>query len=144
MGYIHRPFGLIFLILMITMGLQVALKKPLCIDSNVVYKIDKIDTEKTETIYSCNQFKKVSFSGFFYENLNNLQARLVKIEMLLNQLEIFDKFVVVIDNVNKTQSRELINGVQIGADQLDTNQLEKMLLQLSLKNKLNITDTIFL
>lgn len=144
MGYIHRPFGLFFLLLMIVMGLQVALKKPLCIDSNVVYKIDKIDTEKTDTIYSCNQFKKVSFSRFFYENLNSLQARLIKIEMILNQLEIFDKFVVVIDNINKTQSRELINGIQIGADLLDTNQFEKMLLQLSLKNKLNIADTDFL
>lgn len=130
--------------LMIIMGLQVALKKPLCIDSNIVYKIDKVDTEKTETIYACNQFKKVSFSGFFYENLNSLQARIVKIEMLLNQLNISGKFAVVIDNVNKTQSRELINGIQIGVNLLDTKQFEKTLLQLSLKNDLNTSDIIFL
>ena len=144
MSYLRRPFGVIFLILMLVMGLQIGLKKPLCIDSNIVYKINNIKADITETIYSCNQFKKVPFSIYLYENLNSLEARLYRLEAVLTQLSINDKYQIAIDNINKTQLSELNNGIQIGIDLLATDRLERALLQLTLKNKLNTSNIIFL
>jgi|GEM_PF-6032206 len=144
MAYLQRPLGLIFLILMLIMGAQVALKKPLCINSRLVYKIDRISAQQTETIYSCNQYKKVEFSNYFYENLTALQAQLDQLEVISLQLNITGKMNIVIDEINKNQTAELLNGVKIGSDLLATPHLQKMLIQLSLKNKLNIQDQIFL
>lgn len=144
MSYLYRPFGLLFMLLMIVLGLQVTLRSPLCIESNVVYKIDKIGVNNAESIYSCSQFKRVFFSGYFFENLNNLQSRVSKLELLMNELGMANKFIIVIDDVNKKQIHELINGVQIGTELMAGNQLEKLLLMKSLKNKTNITDLVFL
>lgn len=129
---------------MIIMALQVALKKPLCIDSTIVYKIDNIEAENTETVYSCNQFKRVPFSVFFYDHLNNLQSRLLRLEIILDQISISGRVTIAIDHVKNAGIRELRNGIQISADLLDTNQLEKKLLQFVLKNRLNLSDDIIL
>lgn len=158
LGYLYRPLGIFFLLLMIIMGIQVAVKKPLCINSNTVYKIDKIRERSTETIYSCRQLKEASFSNFFYEHVKDLEARFISLEVVLGQLDLLNikgGFTVIIDDLNKNQTQELGNGIQISIDLLSTKQLEKVLLQLSIKNKLknkvninanhvNIPDDIFL
>lgn len=144
MGYLQRPFGLFFLLLMLTMALQVALKKPLCIDSSIVYNINNIESERTETIYSCDQFKVVSFSSYFYENLNSLEAHLIKLEAVFSSLGITNKFTITLDNHSGLPPRETPYGIQIGKDLLATDQLEKALLQVSLKNRLKSSDIVFL
>lgn len=126
------------------MGVQVALKKPLCINSSLVNKIDKLGTQNTETIYSCSQYKKVTFSNYFYDYLPILEERFKHLEVALAQLGVEDKFTIVIDDIRKDQVLELVNGVQVGSNLLETKLLEKTLIQLSLKNKLNIRDEIFL
>ena len=126
------------------MGVHVALKKPLCINSSLVNKIDKLGTQNTETIYSCSQYKKVTFSNYFYDYLPILEERFKHLEVALAQLGVEDKFTIVIDDIRKDQVLELVNGVQVGSNLLETKLLEKTLIQLSLKNKLNIRDEIFL
>ncbi len=145
MSYLYRPFGLFFLLLVSLLGLQLVLRKPLCIESSVVYKIDKISTAGTESIYSCSQFKSVSYSLYFSDNLEGLQARLRAFEHLMTRLNLQGKFVIVIDEINKDQASELVNGVRIGSKLLESGRLlEKFLLTKGLKNKTNIVDPIFL
>jgi hypothetical protein len=122
--------------------LGLTLKKPLCIDSRLVYKIDSINHKGIETLYSCNQQKKVPFSNYFYDHVKALEARLIKTEIILAHLGIMNKFVIVIDNINMNLMQELPNGIQIGVHQLKTDQLEKKLIQLGLKNKFNISNPI--
>lgn len=126
------------------MGTQAGMKKPLCIDSNIVYKIDRISAEKTETIYSCNQFKKVSFSSFFNENLDALESRLTRLELALAGLGKKDSIFIIIDEQNPEQLQSVQNVISIGRNWLNTEKLEKSVVQLVLKNRLKITDTIYL
>jgi hypothetical protein len=143
MTYRQRPLGLFFLALMILMGLQVSLKKPLCIDSNIVYKIDRVDEQKTESVYSCSQFKKVSFSRFFYENLDGLQTRFKSLEGLFLSLNLRPKFVLVSDaTLLHNEIQILPNGLRTG-DEMPSPQTEKELFSLSLANQLNIKDRQF-
>jgi hypothetical protein len=70
---------------MLLLALQAGFKKPLCINSNIVYKIDRISDKKNESIYSCAQFKNVLFSNFLYEKLGDLESRLNQLEFLLGK-----------------------------------------------------------
>lgn len=142
MSYLVRPFGLFFLLIMILLGFQVALKKPLCINSNLVYKIDKIDVFGSATIYSCNQYKKVNYSNYFDENLPDIQSRILKFEMILANLEIRDKYIIQLDDIHKNQSVELLNGIRIGTKQFQTSEFEKSLLKLALKHRLALQDQV--
>ena len=145
MSYLYRPFGLFFLLLMTLLSLQLVLRKPMCIDSSIVYKIDKISSAGSETIYGCSQFKQTLYSSYFSENLAALQTRLAVLELQLARLDLKTKFIIEIDDVNKGESIELMNGIRIGSELLESGSLlEKFLLQKSLKNKTNISDPIFL
>jgi hypothetical protein len=144
MSYYRRPLGLIFLVLMIILGLQAGFKKPLCIDSNIVYKIDRISDKKNETIYNCREFKKVTFSKFFYENLAGLESRLRHIEFLLTEMGVRGAISIKIDNINTTRLQMASNTIIIGLDILDFKHLEKATTFLILKNKSDIQDSIYL
>lgn len=86
MGYVTRPLGLGFLALMIIIAFQITTKKGLCMDSNIVYKIDNIESENTESMYACKMHRKVNFSVFFYEQQDQISSRLAKVELLLHQI----------------------------------------------------------
>lgn len=126
------------------MGIQAGMKKPLCIDSNIVYKIDRISIGKSESIYTCSQFKKVSFSGFFYEKLDDLELRLNRIELALAGLVGSNSVSIKIDENNPDQLQLVQNTISIGSQLLNTDKFEKAVVQLVLKNKLNIHDSIYL
>lgn len=144
MSYAHRPFGLIFLFLMLIMGIQAGMKKPLCIDSNIVYKIDRVSAERNESVYGCSQFKKVSFSGFFYEKLDGLESRLNSLELALGAAISNNSVLIKIDETNPLQLQISGNTIHIGSEMLATDKLEKAVLQVVLKNKLNTADSIYL
>jgi hypothetical protein len=142
MNYSRRLIGLIFLAIMLILGLQAGFKKPLCINSNIVYKIDRISDEKSETIYSCAQFKHVLFSNFLYEKLGDLESRFNQLEFLLGKLN--NPIHLKIDDINTTRLQVSSHTVSIGADILDSKQLEKATAYLILKNNSKIQDSIYL
>jgi hypothetical protein len=86
MGYATRPLGLGFLALMIIIAFQITTKKGLCMDSSIVYKIDNISSEKTESMYACKMHRKVGFSVFFYEQREQISSRLARVEVLLRRI----------------------------------------------------------
>jgi hypothetical protein len=57
-------------------------RKPLCIDSKVVEKIDIVTSHGREVVYSCNQRKFVPFSPYLHEMLPHIKDRVRDVETL--------------------------------------------------------------
>lgn len=126
---------------MIILGVQVALKKPLCIDSSVVYKIDRITPEKTENIYSCAQFKKVSFSKFFHERLDVIENQIRKAEIVLQQMNLPVPPQIRILPQAEIQSGEVIaDTVLISEENLMNGGLLREMLELAIRSKTGSAD----
>lgn len=74
-------------------GLVLILKKPLCIDSTVVQKLDRITAEggvtKTETAFSCHLSRDVNYSSELESYTSRLVAPLEKTTALLNSIKPF-------------------------------------------------------
>lgn len=145
MGYLSRPTGLIFLLMMILLGVQGAFKKPLCIDSSIVYKIDNIDVQKTETIYACKLLKTVKYSNFFNENRDALESRLSRFASALGGLARGDnRYSLTINNIEKDNLTLEKNNLNIGINLLNSTKLETSLFQIILSDKFAIQDEVYL
>ena len=75
-------------------------KRPLCIDSKLVERIDRLAQEGTDTVYRCAINKSTPFNTYFHENLRELDARVGNMERLLESIEPFYRKVqitVVVD-----------------------------------------------
>lgn len=83
-------FGLLILV-----ALQLS-KKPLCIDSKVVEKIDRVANAKVETVFRCAVNRDVPFNSFFDENSKILSVRIQKTERVLESIEPFQRKVQII------------------------------------------------
>lgn len=82
-------FGLLSL-----MVLQMT-KRPLCIDSKVVERIDRLTEQGTDTVYRCALNKVTSYSVFFSDNARDLSYRVQQTERLLESMEPFYRKVQV-------------------------------------------------
>lgn len=82
-------------------GLLVSLKKPQCIDSKVVDKIDIVQFDKTDTLYKCSSFKKVPYSRYFDENLDQLESRIESVAIFLKNIDSFGRPISI--RINQTQ-----------------------------------------
>lgn len=75
------------------LGLVLTLKKPLCIDSTIVQKLDRVSTEgkvtKMETAYSCNLGRPVDYSTELENYTTKLAVPLEKTTALLNSIKPF-------------------------------------------------------
>lgn len=76
-------FGLLSL-----MVLQMT-KRPLCIDSKVVERIDRLTSNNAESVYRCALNKSTPYSAYFSEELRDLTYRVQQIERLLESIEPF-------------------------------------------------------
>lgn len=75
------------------LGLVYSLKKPLCIDSTVVQKLDRVSTEgkvtKTETAFGCNLSRPVEYSTELESYVAKVTTPLEKTTALLNSIKPF-------------------------------------------------------
>ncbi len=131
--YKKRPLGLILLLVMILMGFEVGTKKPLCISSKIVNKIDRVSLEDassesilTETLYSCSNYKIPRFSTYFYENLGAIDARLHKIERAASLLGLMGRVDIEINETTTGQLKLKNNKIAVSADRLEDPELEKL------------------
>lgn len=65
-------------------------KRPLCIDSRVVERIDRLSAPGTETIYRCAFNKVTPFSPYFNKQLPDLSYRVQQMERVLEGIEPFE------------------------------------------------------
>lgn len=83
MSYLKRPTGLILLLILTLLALNISLKKPLCIETSIVDRIDRVTESFNESVHSCQYYRKTAFSLYFYENLNSFNRSLAKVESRL-------------------------------------------------------------
>lgn len=141
--YFKRPLGLVFTLIMILMAYEVAIKKPLCINSSMVYKIDRITSNKEEAVFGCTSYKKTSFSTYFYENASLLSKRLTQIEYVLQSLQLQTSVSITIASNKWSELKVEENKILIGAEQIYTKLLEKAVVLSALKReKLNLNESI--
>lgn len=76
-------FGLLSL-----MVLQMT-KRPLCIDSKVVERIDRLAESGTDSVFRCALNKATPYSQFFSEHVKDLSYRIQQTERLLESMEPF-------------------------------------------------------
>lgn len=137
------------------MALQVSLKKPVCIDSNIVQKIDRVyspregkTTPQVDSIYSCSQYKNPGFSSYFFENGDALNRRLNRFEVMTGRLAAGLSLSVVLDETNPQKALELKNGqISIGSARLESSELEaeilkQALLKRTFKNQPELAEAI--
>ena len=127
MSYLTRPLGLGFMLLMIIVAFQITTKKTLCMDSNIVYKIDNIISPNIESIYACSLHKPVKFSNFFYENADQLSSRLNRLDILFSQLGYESKI-----------------KISITPEMLKSDEFEKIILHSALERHLNSFDPVYI
>lgn len=70
-------------------------RKPLCIDSKVVERIDRLGIFSTDLVYRCAINKEVKFSSFFNERSRDLSQRIIAVERFLESIEPFSRKVQV-------------------------------------------------
>jgi hypothetical protein len=149
--YKKRPLGLILLLLMILMGFEVGTKKPLCITSKIVNKIDRItlvkdartQSIKAESIYSCSTYKIPRFSTYFYENLGDLNQRLHKIEKVAALLGINGQLDIEISEVTSGQLKLKNNKIAVSQDRLNDQELEKLVVTVLLLQNMKFESAHF-
>lgn len=117
--------------------------KPLCTDSNIVEKIDRLSVNKTETIYRCSAWVTVPYSSYFDEKKSAIEKRVETIAAFLNKLQPFKSRIhLVIDETNpllfKVSSQSTTNKILIGSQLLEARgHLERALIKLWLMEKSN-------
>lgn len=124
-------------------GLLVSMKRPQCIDSKVVEKIDMVHFDRTETIYRCSSFKKVPYSRYFAENMDHLEGRIETVGIFLKNIAGFKRPISV--KINETQPvvfKIKDHEIEIGSQLLASDGhfergLLKVWLNERLKNELN-------
>lgn len=93
----YLSFGLLVLTVLY------ATRKPLCIESRVVEKIDRWTSKGIETAYRCSLSKAVPYSQWMQDNLDQLSRRLQETERVLENMQAFHKrlnLVVLSDRPN--------------------------------------------
>lgn len=125
------------------MALQVSLKKPLCIDSKIVQKIDRIyspregqTSPQVDSLYNCSHYKTPGFSSYFYENAEILNRRLNRFEILAGRLASGLSLSLVIDESQPQRALEIKNNqIILGIQRLESPELEAEMLKQALLKK---------
>ena len=139
------------MLLMILMALEVGTKKPICISSNIVYKIDRISNASsegnsgdiTESIYNCSSYKVPLYSAYFYENLESLNRRLSKLEQISSFLGLGGHVDLVIDERHPDLLASTNSVIFIGPGKLSEKNLESLILQTLFKANVKIANDKF-
>jgi hypothetical protein len=127
---------------MSVMALEVALKKPLCIDSNVVHRIDRVfgelsnpEPDKFESVLSCNQYKIEKFSAYFSSHQAELNRKLGRAELMMSGLGPVKPIKIQIVDTEMIHPKVSPQSIVISSDSLESKSFEAALLQAALLQK---------
>ncbi len=103
------------------LGLIYALKKPLCIDSTVVQKIDRVTTEgnitKTASAFSCSSNRLVEYSPELENTIAKVSGTLAKTTALLNSIKPFKQKLQISIREDRPLMFEVVkNKINIGSN----------------------------
>jgi len=111
----------------LTLGMLYMARKPLCIDSKVVDRIDR----GTESVFRCSANRHIPYSPYFGEKLPAIEARIQQIEKFIETLAPFKSSLrLVILNNKPNYFLVTKNIIYIGEPLLETRgHLEKALMK---------------
>jgi hypothetical protein len=128
------------MLIMSVMAIEVALKKPLCIDSSIVHRIDRVSKAQTESTFSCSQFKIEKFSPYFSVNQESLNRRLGSVSVQLTGIGVIKPIRVEILQ-NKSQHHKVsASSVIMSEDLLASKEFESLVMQAILLQKTKSAD----
>lgn len=125
-------------LIVVLTGLLFSLKRPQCIDSKVVEKIDIVHFDKTETLYKCSSFKKVPYSRYFDENMDQLESRIESTAIFLRNIDAFTRPISIrINEVQPVVFKIQDHDFEIGSQLLESQgHFERGLLKIWLAERL--------
>ena len=89
-------FSIILSFSILTFAVVLYTQKPLCIDSKVVERIDRVFGKNQETLYKCSIHRGSPFSTFFAENILSINRRVSVIEKFLEGIAPFRNHIQLI------------------------------------------------
>jgi hypothetical protein len=102
------------------LGLILAFKKPLCIDSMTVQRIDRVSAGKTESAYACNMSRSVKYSAELDNYIVQVLSPIERTVMLLNSIKPFrNKLQISIREDRPLMFEVNKNRIDIGIEFLD-------------------------
>jgi len=136
---------------MILMGFEVGTKKPLCITSKIVNKIDRVtlvkdartESIRADSIYSCSTYKIPRFSTYFYENLGDINSRLLKIEKVAALLGLNGQLDIEISDITTGQLKLKNNKIAVSEDRFNDHELEKLVVTVLLLQNMKFESAHF-
>ena len=137
----RRQWGLLILMYTIVIGMLLYVAKPLCTDSNIVEKIDRQVSNKTETIYRCSAWITVPYSSYFDENKAAIEKRVESIAAFLNKMQPFKSRIhIVIDETSpllfKLSSQITSHKIRIGSQLFEARgHFERAIIKMWLMEK---------
>ena len=149
-SYFKRPLGLILLVLMVLMGFEVGTKKPLCINSQIVNKIDRVTAPNdasasgnSELIYNCSTYRIPAFSSYFYENIDDLTERFLKIEKVALLLGLKGRLDIEINEAEQGQLKIKNNKISVSPDRLEDPEFAKLFVSVLLLQNMKFASAPF-
>ncbi|MBC7467587.1 MAG: hypothetical protein H7256_16470 [Bdellovibrio sp.] len=131
--------GLLVSLYVVLLALILVTKKPLCIDSNGVDKIDRVTATKTETIYRCSSQVKVPYSAYFEQTKDQLEGRIESVLLFLNKIDpLQSRFKITIDETKPIDFSVKDNQIRIGSNLLDSpGHFERAIFKIWLNERIN-------
>lgn len=120
-------------------------RRPLCIDSRIIEKLERIDGKQATAVYRCSARRTVSYDDVLARDLFPLSRRVHDLEKFLETLQPLQK-PVVIKILESTQKHFRVVGseLQISRDYLSSEgQLEKGILKIWLREQLHTENTVY-
>lgn len=131
--------GLLVTLYVVLQGLILVTKRPQCIDSSIVEKIDRVSQNKTETIYRCSSQIRVPYSSYFDQNKDMLENRIENVSLFLNKIEPLKNKIKILINENKPIEFSILdNQLRIGSNLLESpGHFERALFKIWLNERIN-------
>lgn len=139
MNFERLQTSLLVSLYVVLLALILVTKKPICIDSNSVEKIDRVTANKTETIYKCTSQIRVPYSSYFEKNVDQLEGRVESVLLFLNKIQpLQSRFKIVINEVKPIEFGIKDNVLRIGSNLLDSpGHFERAIFKIWLNERVN-------
>jgi hypothetical protein len=114
-------------------------RKPLCIDSKLVERIDRIGAQATSSIYRCSLRKAVPYEEKWAQSQGDFSRRIQRVEKFLESLSPYEERVRITILENRPSTYKVLNhDIYLGEDLASSpGALEKGLLKIWFREKAN-------
>ena len=142
-NYWKRPLGLSLLLIMVLLAIEVAVKRPLCINSSIVQRFDIIDSAgDRQSVYACSAYKNGGFSQLFFDHRNSIEKKVARVESLFMSMGINPRLSVIWSDDRKIRTLSEVQ-VMATSSSLAAKDFETDLVESGLRSHLQAANPKF-